>query len=31
LPDARRQVISGQGHVADPAILAPLLTSFFLD
>jgi hypothetical protein len=31
LPDARRQVISGQGHVADPGILAPLLTSFFLD
>ncbi|NMO54821.1 alpha/beta hydrolase [Actinoplanes sp. TBRC 11911] len=30
LPDATRLVITGQGHVADPAFLAPLLADFFL-
>ena len=30
LPSAERVIIQ-QGHVADPAVLVPLLTRFFLD
>ncbi|MET7402149.1 alpha/beta fold hydrolase [Dactylosporangium sp. NPDC005572] len=29
VPAARRHVLAGQGHVADPAVLAPVLTDFY--
>lgn len=31
VPDSTRVVLAGQGHVADPKAVAPLLTRFFLD
>lgn len=31
IPDSTRVVLSGQGPMADPAAVAPLLTRFFLD
>jgi alpha-beta hydrolase superfamily lysophospholipase len=30
LPVAERRVVGGQGHVADPAVLAAVLTEFFI-
>jgi hypothetical protein len=30
IPDARRVILEGQGHVADPAVLAAALEEFFL-
>ena len=29
LPDARRDTLEVEGHVADPAVLGPILTTFF--
>jgi hypothetical protein len=29
VPGAERQVVAGQGHVADPAVVAPVLERFF--
>ena len=29
LPNSRRRVLLGQGHVADPAVIGPVLGSFF--
>ena len=30
LPDVRRRTLDGQGHGADPEVLAPILTEFFV-
>ena len=29
LPDARRHTLEVEGHVADPAVLGPILRTFF--
>jgi hypothetical protein len=29
LPDARRHTLKVEGHVADPAVLGPILSTFF--